>query len=194
MTNSSFDFASARQAMVDSQLRPQGVNDPAVVEAMAAVPREQFVPEGSGPLAYLDRPVPVGGGRALSPPAATGLLLTALAPRAGQKALVVGSVPGYAAAVLERIGCAVSDGSVEKGHPASAPYDLIVVDGGIAGLPEPLVAQLRDGGQIGFASIDRGLSRLMIGRKSGGSLGLRSVADIGVPAIPGIERPRAFTF
>jgi len=180
--------------MVDSQLRPQGVNDPGVIEAMATVPREQFVPAASGALAYLDRPVPAGEGRMLSPPAATGLLLTALAPRASQKALVVGAVPGYAAAVLARIGCVVSEGAADRGNAAQAPYDLIVVDGAVAEIPQPLIDQLRDGGQIGFAKVDRGLTRLVVGRKSGGALGLRSIADIGVPAMPGVERPRAFTF
>ncbi|WP_281389417.1 hypothetical protein [Sphingomonas sediminicola] len=61
------DFAAARQAMVDSQLRPVGVNDPAVIEAMSAIPREKFVPDEQKPLAYVDGPIPLGDGRALPP-------------------------------------------------------------------------------------------------------------------------------
>ena len=49
------DFAAARAAMIDSQLRPQGVTDPAVLAAMGALPREKFVPEARAPLAYFDR-------------------------------------------------------------------------------------------------------------------------------------------
>ena len=64
--------------MVDSQLRPVGVNDPAVIEAMSAVPREKFVPDEQKPLAYVDRSIPLGDGRALPAPAVLGRLLTAL--------------------------------------------------------------------------------------------------------------------
>ncbi|MFL6763216.1 MAG: protein-L-isoaspartate O-methyltransferase family protein, partial [Sphingomicrobium sp.] len=71
------DYAAARQAMVDSQLRPQGVNDPAVIAAMSLVPRELFVPESERPLAYADRAIPLGEGRAMPAPEVPGLLLTA---------------------------------------------------------------------------------------------------------------------
>ena len=72
------DFAQARRAMVDSQLRPQAVTDPLVVAAMATVPREAFVPQGSAAIAYIDRMVPLGNGRSLSPPASLGRMLTEL--------------------------------------------------------------------------------------------------------------------
>src|SRR5688572_32018141 len=98
------DYVAARQAMVDSQLRPQGVNDPAVIEAMSLVPREQFLPDEQKPLAYIDRALPIGEGRALPAPAVTGLLLTALAPVRGERALVIGSGTGYSAAVLTEMG------------------------------------------------------------------------------------------
>src|SRR5688572_9720914 len=70
MTQPMPDFAAARRAMIDSQLRPQGVTDPAVLSAMAAVPREEFVPDSVRPLAYGDRPIDLGDGQALMPPAA----------------------------------------------------------------------------------------------------------------------------
>ena len=88
------DFAAARQAMVDSQLRPQGVNDPSVIAAMSLVPRERFVPDDQKPLAYVDRSIPLGEGRALPAAAVLGLLLTALAPIRGERALVVGAGTG----------------------------------------------------------------------------------------------------
>ena len=58
--------------MVESQLRPQGVTDAPVIAAMAAIPREKFVPEQARPLAYIDRAMPLGGGRFLPPPAVLG--------------------------------------------------------------------------------------------------------------------------
>ena len=190
------DYSAARQAMVDGQLRPQGVNDPAVIAAMSSVPRERFVPEAVRPLAYLDRSLPLGDGRTLSPPEALGLLLTAVGPRQGERALVIGTGTGYAAAVLAELGVTVTavEVNLEAGDPAGAPYDFILIDGAVAYMPDALVDQLADGGRIGFAQIDRGVSRLMFGRKAAGSLGVHSLADVGVPALPGFTRPRAFTF
>ena len=93
--------------MIDSQLRPQGVSDPAVLLAMATVPREQFLPDQSRPLAYVDRAVAVGPGRFLSAPAVLGQLLTQMAPERGQRALVVGAGTGYSAALLAAMGLEV---------------------------------------------------------------------------------------
>jgi hypothetical protein len=73
----------------ESQLRPQGVNDPAVITAMSLVPREEFVPDVQRQLAYVDGAVPLGDGRALPAAVVTGLLLTVLAPMPGQTALAV---------------------------------------------------------------------------------------------------------
>src|SRR5437762_10742058 len=101
------DFAAARAAMVESQLRPQGVSDPAVLRAMASVPREQFLPDHSRPLAYVDRAVAIGPGRFLAAPAVLGQLLTQMAPERDQRALVVGAGTGYSAAVLTAMGLEV---------------------------------------------------------------------------------------
>ena len=208
------DYAAARQAMVDSQLRPQGVNDPAVLAAISAVPRERFVPEHSRPLAYIDRAVAIGGGRMLSEPSVLGLLLTEMAPVRGERALVVGAGTGYSAAVLGKMGLDVVavesspelavqardngveivEAPLEAGHKARAPYDLILIDGAVEYIPEPLIRQLADGGRLGAALIDRGVTRLIVGRKAGGGFGYHSIADAGVAVLPGFTRPRAFTF
>src|SRR5829696_7558887 len=102
------DFTAARQAMVDSQLRPEGVNDPALVAAMGAVPRERFVPQEARAIAYNDRAIPLGGGRSLSAPTSLGLLLTGMEPLPGDRALVVGAATGYSAAVLSAMGLEVT--------------------------------------------------------------------------------------
>jgi protein-L-isoaspartate(D-aspartate) O-methyltransferase len=208
------DFTAARQAMVDSQLRPQGVNDPAVIAAMSLVPRELFVPEGQKDLAYVDRGIPLGQGRAMAAPAVVGLLLTALEVDRGEKALVVGSGSGYSAAILaemgahpvalesspelaaaaRRNGLEVAEGPLEAGHGAGAPYDVILIDGAVEFIPDELVAQLRENGRLGASLIDQGITRLIVGRKAGGGFGFHSIADSATPALPGFERPRAFTF
>ena len=208
------DFAAARQAMVDSQLRPQGVNDPAVIAAMSLVPREAFVPEGQRPLAYIDRALPIGPGRSMPPAAVVGLLLTALTVDRGESALVVGAGTGYAASVLAEMGVRVTalesspelaaaarkhgvnvvEGPLEVGYPANAPYDFILIDGAVEMIPDALVAQLKEGGRIVAAFVDQGITRLIAGRKAGGGFAFHSIADSATPALPGFQRPRAFTF
>lgn len=208
------DFAAARSAMIDSQLRPQGVSDRAVLDAMGSVAREKFLPPHTRPLAYVDRAVLMGDGRFLPPPAVLGQLLTQMAPLSGQHALVVGGGTGYSAAVLGAIGLAVTalesstelaavarslgidvvEGALDSGHARAAPYDQILVDGAIEYIPDALVDQLADGGTLGAALVERGVTRLIVGRKAGGGFGYLSLSDAGVPLLPGFTRPRAFTF
>ena len=208
------DFSLARRAMVDSQLRPQGVTDRGVLAAMGRVERERFVPENARALAYFDRSVNLGDGRSMMSPAALGRLLSEAKPRAGQKALVIGSATGYSAAVLSAIGLdvialeadeALSSspaaegvgtivGELAKGWPKAAPYDLILIDGAAEEIPAELARQLAPEGVLAGAVIDRGIARLVIGAAANGALGLRSIADSDVGPLPGFERPRAFTF
>jgi len=193
MTQPLPDFAAARRAMVDSQLRPEGVTDPAILAAMASVPREQFVPEAMRPLAYIDRPLDLGDGKALMAPATLAKLLTELEPRTGERALVAGSGSAYAAKVLEALGVEVelandTDGS-GKGN-----YDLILIDGAVEEIPSGLIARLAPDGRLGTAIDDNGVTRLAVGRNAGGVLGLRRFADAEVPRLPAFARPRGFTF
>lgn len=208
------DFAAARRAMIESQLRPVGVSDAAVLEAMDKVPRERFVPEDNRPLAYADRSLAIGGGRFIPAPAVLGQLLTQMVPKKGERALVIGAGTGYSAAVLAAIGCDVValecspelaerarelgirtvEGPLESGHKAGAPYDLILFDGAVEYLPEPIIAQLADGGRLGAALADRGIIRLIVGQKVGDAFGHLSIADAGVAPLPGFSRPQGFRF
>ena len=208
------DFAAARRAMVESQLRPLGVTDPAVLEAMGAVERERFVAEDARPLAYADRSVAIGNGRYLPAPSVLGQLLTQMMPEKGQRALVVGAGTGYSAAVLalmgldvtalesdaglaaraRDLGAAVHHGHLEQGHKKGAPYDQILIDGAVEYIPEAIIEQLGEGARLGTALTDRGITRLIVGRKSGIAFGYLSIADAGVPLLPGFICPKAFTF
>ena len=208
------DFAAARRAMVENQLRPQGVTDPAVLDAMASVERERFLPSHTRPLAYVDRAVAIGDGRFLAAPAALGQLLSEMMPTPDERALVVGSGTGYSAAVLAHIGLDVValessaelvktarelgvdtvEGPLDAGWRKGSPYGLILIEGAVEHIPETIVAQLGEGGRLGTALIDRGITRLIVGRKTGGAFGYLSIGDAGIPALPGFMRPRAFTF
>ncbi len=193
MTQPLPDFAAARRAMIDSQLRPQGVSDPAVLAAMGSVPREEFVPEAVRPLAYSDRPLDLGGGKAMMPPSALASLVTALEPRSGERALVVGSGNGYAARVLEALGLKV-DQADAGGASAKSGYDVILIDGAVGEVPAGLAGRLVPNGRLATGIDDNGVTRLAVGRVSAGVLGLRRFADSEVPVLPGFSRPRAFTF
>jgi protein-L-isoaspartate(D-aspartate) O-methyltransferase len=208
------DYAAAREAMVECQLRPQGVTDAAVLEAMGRVRRERFLPTHTRPMAYVDRAVAIGDGRFLAAPAVLGQLLTQMMPRLGEKVLVVGAGTGYSAAILTAMGLdvvavesgaglaavareqsvEVVEGPLEAGFVSAAPYDLILIDGAAEYIPEAIIEQLADGGRLGAAIVDRGITRLIIGRKAGGAFGYLSIGDAGVPALPGLSRAKEFTF
>jgi protein-L-isoaspartate(D-aspartate) O-methyltransferase len=208
------DFSLARRAMVDSQLRPEAVTDRGVLAAMASVEREAFVPQEAKALAYFDRPLRLTKDRAMMPPAALGRLLSELAPRAGERALIVGSGSGYSAALLQAIGLQVvaleSDeelaasardagietvtGDLAEGWRKGAFYDLILIDGAVEEIPGAIIKQLAPQGRLAGAIIDHGVTRLVVGRAAAGSFGIRSLADADVDTLPGFERPRAFTF
>ncbi len=207
-------FAEARAAMVDSQLRAEGVTDPALLEAMGTIPRERFVPDGLLPIAYSDRAIPIAAGRVMMPPAALAQLIQALVPMAGDRALVIGAGTGYSAAVLAHLGLAVTaleslpalaalardngvevvEAPLEAGHKAGAPFDVILIDGGVEQVPDPIVAQLAEGGRLATMVCQRGVGRLAVGTRAGKAFGLRPFADTSLPVLPGFARAHSFVF
>ena len=200
--------------MVESQLRPQGVTDPRVLDAMASVQRENFLPDRTRPLAYVDRSVAIGDGRFLPSPAVLGRLLTEMMLEPGQHVLVVGAGTGYSSAVLNHAGLSVValessaeladrardlgidvvEGPLATGWKKLAPYDRILIDGAVESIPDTIVDQLADGGRLGTGLVDRGITRLTVGRKAGGAFGYLSLGDAGTPTLPGFSKPEAFTF
>jgi protein-L-isoaspartate(D-aspartate) O-methyltransferase len=203
-----------RNAMVDSQLRPSDVNDPRVIAAMAKVERESFVPVERRAMAYTDRPVRLAGGRALNPPVATGRLLTEASVKTGDKVLLIGAATGYAAALLVAMGAkvtaveedaalaalakaagiAVIEAPLGGGAATAAPYDVIIVDGAVEDLPSELVEQLVEGGRLVTGLLERGVTRLCTGRKSGSAFGLVSLADMEMVVLPGFAKSKGFVF
>src|ERR1700761_6535364 len=150
-------FAAARENMVNSQIRPNRVIDPRILAAMRRIPRERFVPARATALAYTDKDVPLGNGRFLMEPMVLARLLQAAMLRENERVLVVAAGPGYGAAVLaacatrvtaleedadliaiarsllpaEAPGVALVTGPLGAGWPATAPYDLIVIEGAV---------------------------------------------------------------
>jgi protein-L-isoaspartate(D-aspartate) O-methyltransferase len=211
-------FEPMRRAMVASQLRTTGVNDPRVVAAMGEVPRERFVPAERLALAYADALVPVAPGRALNPPMALGRLLTEARLGGHERALVIGAATGYSAAVLARLvasvvaleeddelaafagkalagsGVELVKGPLARGYAKGGPYDFILIDGAVEIVPLPIVAQVADGGEIALAVLEEGVSRLAIGRVVAGAFGTTIFADAETASLPGFAKPRGFSF
>lgn len=169
------DFKEQRDRMVDEQIAARGVRDPAVLEAMRAVPREQFVAEGLRESAYADEPLPIEHDQTISQPFVVAAMIEAVRPRPGERALEIGTGSGYAAAVLAKIVGEVYTverlaGLVESargrlaalgyanvhvrhangtlGWSEHAPYDVIIVTAGGPKVPQPLLDQLAVGGRL----------------------------------------------
>jgi protein-L-isoaspartate(D-aspartate) O-methyltransferase len=190
------DFKLARRAMVDSQLRPEGVTNRAVLAAMGTVAREDYVPSAARAFAYFDRSIALDDGTSLMPPAALGRLLSELDPQPGERALVIGG-GGYSAALLEAVGLSVTAKSpadaLASGKP-KASVDLLLFDGAVDHIPDALVARLAPGGRIGAAIVDRGVTRLAIARLANGQPAWRTIGDAAVSPLAGFDRPPVFTF
>ncbi len=169
------DYANARKRMVQTQIRAMGVRDEKVLAAMSKVPRHLFVPEAYRPLAYADGPLPIGQGQTISQPYIVAFMTEALGLSPSDRVLEVGTGSGYQAAVLaelvrevysieiipelgnsagkrlEKLGyrnVAVRIGDGYLGWPEKAPFDAIIVTAAAGRIPEPLVAQLKDGGTL----------------------------------------------
>jgi protein-L-isoaspartate(D-aspartate) O-methyltransferase len=125
-------FSTARQKMVDGQVRPSDVTDIRILDAMLAVPREAFVPENKRALAYLDLDLDVSEGgaarRFLIQPAVLAKMLQAAEIREADHVLVVGCATGYAAAVIAKFARSVTATESEPALAAKA-RDILAQNG-----------------------------------------------------------------
>ncbi|WP_420146311.1 protein-L-isoaspartate O-methyltransferase family protein [Sphingobium sp.] len=206
------NYSSMRTAMVESQLRTSDVDDQRVIAVMAKVPREEFVPADRRAMTYIDRPIPLDGGRSLNPPLVTGRLLKEAQVEAGDKVLLIGAATGYAAALLAELGAQVTAveeeggtdfavpgvtvvrGALHAGAAAGAPYDVLFIDGAVEEVPATLVQQLADNGRVVTGIVDRAVTRLCSGRVVGGVLGMSSLVDMEMVTLPGFGATKGFVF
>jgi protein-L-isoaspartate(D-aspartate) O-methyltransferase len=169
------DFAGQRQGMVDRQLRRRGIHDERVLQAMAEVPREAFVPESERRRAYADSALPIGEGQTISQPWIVAAICQAMALRGEERVLEVGTGSGYSAAVLARLAAEVISierqpelariaaerlaelgfgnvalivGDGTRGCPERAPFDAIAVHATAPAPPETLLSELGPGGRL----------------------------------------------
>jgi protein-L-isoaspartate(D-aspartate) O-methyltransferase len=204
-TGRQIDFDEERRRMVSEQIEARGVTDPAVLEALRAVPRHEFVlPEHRG-LAYADRPLPIGLDQTISQPYIVGLMTQLLEPEPDDRVLEVGTGSGYQAAVAARLvdqvysiellpelarsaaarlirlgvtNVEVRAGDGYLGWPAHAPFDGILVTAGADHVPPPLVEQLAPGARMVIPVDDDegGQVLQVLEKRADGSIDVRDVA------------------
>jgi protein-L-isoaspartate(D-aspartate) O-methyltransferase len=169
------DFAAAREAMIDRQLKRRGITEKPIIDAFRAVPREAFVSPDYALLAYGDHPLPIEAGQTISQPYIVALMIQAAGIGAGDVVLEIGAGSGYAAAVISRIAAKVVaierqhelvevararlerlgydnveiiEGDGTTGCPQQAPFDAILAAASGSHVPQQLIDQLAQGGRL----------------------------------------------
>lgn len=190
------DPAAARRAMIDSQLRTSGINQPAVLAAMAAVAREDFVPAAARAHAYIDRAIPLDASHALPAPLVQAAILAQAMPAPGERALVV-SQAGYLAALVEAMGAsveAIDAAAATSGKGAAQGFDLLLIDGAVDQIPDGLLRCLRDGGRVVTGLAKGAVTSLAAGTKANGTVALSSLAELGIPVLHEFAAPKSWSF
>ena len=215
-------FEVARSHMLESQLRPNKVTDDRVLNAFASIRRELFVPEHLRPVAYIDEDLPLGGGRYLMEPMVAARLLQEAAITRTDAALIVGAGTGYEAALTALLArnvlaleedpelarqarttlvehaiasVSVVEGPLREGYRARAPYDVILVGGGVFEIPPEIATQLADGGRLlAVVKPANAMGRATLVTRAGGVFARRVIFDAATPTLPGFAPKPAFEF
>ncbi|MEX5727105.1 protein-L-isoaspartate(D-aspartate) O-methyltransferase [Rhodovulum iodosum] len=215
------DFTARRIAMVDTQVRPSDVTRLPIIQAMLEVPREVYVPDSQREAAYVGENLALGGGRVILDPRTLSKMLEEVAIQPDELVLDIGSALGYSAAVIARLAqtavaveedsdmareaegllseqgvdnAAVVTGPLAEGAERYAPYDVIVVEGGIERFPPALEAQLRPGGRAVAVFMEGQLGVCRLGYKGAGGMSWRFIFNASAPVLPGFARVPAFEF
>lgn len=216
------DYAAARANMVETQIRTNRVSDPAVMAALAEVPREVFVPKPMRGVAYVDEALDVGGGRFIMEPLVLGRLLMGAGIQPTDVVLCVGDATGYATAVVSKLAqtvvalecdadwagrasqslsdlgvdnAAVVRGALDQGYATQAPYDVILFAGAVSEVPAAICRQLADGGRlVGVVSATSGLGKGTLVVRVGDTFGRRVLFDAAAPMLPGFAAKPKFVF
>jgi len=208
------DWATERQRMVNQQLRARDIRSPRVLDAMLAVPRHLFIPEGNRGEAYDDSPVPIGYGQTISQPYIVAFMTQALDIGPGDRVLEIGTGSGYQAAVLASLArqvysvevvppladraretltalgyrnIEVRTGNGYLGWPEQAPFDRIMVTAAPDEVPEALVQQLKIDGLMAVP-VGTFMQELRILRRT--AEGTETLNTLPVRFVPMTNKPR----
>ena len=218
-----------RRNMILGQLFTNEIRNKDIFSAMVNVPREAFVPEMLHGAAYVDEDLFMGNGRYLLAPLTFARLLDLAEITPSCRVLNIGCHTGYSAAVLARLSAMVvatdTDSSaleqarlhlnhmrvtnvtlqpvkaLPDGYAPAAPYDVILINGAINFISEPLAAQLAPGGRLvcvrNVASrpgVKAGLGKGLLIKRIDQKLQYREYFDAGCALLPGFEQGESFTF
>jgi protein-L-isoaspartate(D-aspartate) O-methyltransferase len=190
------DFALTRDIMVQSQIIPEEVSNPRILEAFKVIPRERFVPRQLSRVAYMDCNYSFKKGRILLRPATLAKLINALNPQPSDKILYLACATGYGPAILGQLDSRVfaldSDesftteaeqiindlqlptvevilGPLAEGWEQEAPFDKILIEGCVERLPKSLITQLKEEGEIVTIKSkgDQGMQAVKLIKKKG---------------------------
>ena len=216
------NFEKARFNMVEQQIRPWEVLDPNVLDLLMTVKREEFVPEKSRALAFADVEIPIGHGQVMLKPVIEGKILQALQLNRADSVLEIGTGSGFFAALLAartewvrsieidpelvRFASAnlsrnkvdnviVEEGDGAQGWPSRAPYDVIVMSGGLPFLPQALLEQLKVGGRL-FAFVGEApvMKARLVTCEAEGRYRSEDVFETLVPMLKNAPRHETFRF
>ncbi|WP_347139736.1 protein-L-isoaspartate O-methyltransferase [Paracoccus sp. SSK6] len=213
------DFAARRTMMVDTQVRPNDVTKFPVIEAMLAVPMEDFVPPARRAVAYSGENLDLGEGRVLLEPRTLGKMIDMLDLQPENLVLDLGCGYGYSSAVIARMvqavvaiedseemaaeaerrlseagvfNVAVLNAPLREGAPKQGPYDAILIGGGVEEVPAAILDQLKEGGRIVALFLEGALGVVRIGHSIGGRVNWRYGFNALAPLLPGFQRERGF--
>lgn len=215
------DYAVAREAMVDTQVRTSDVTRYSIIDAMLRVPRELFVPKARRDVAYAEAEIPLAPGRAMPTARTLAKMLDAAEIRRSDLVLELAPGTGYSTALIARMAAAVvaiepdeglaaqatealqrleainaviTHGDPTAGDPPHGPYDVIFVNGAVERVPEALTDQLKDGGRLVAIFLERGVGQCRVVLRVGDTLATRYAFDATAPLVPGFEAKRVFAF
>ena len=216
------NFESARHHMIEQQLRPWCITDPEVIEQLYADRRENFVPEAYRALAFADVEIPLGHGATMLPPKLEGRILQALAGMPLRRVLEVGAGSGHMAALLAQraqevwtieiepaladlartnlANAEIDNVHVETGDGLAglrdqAPFDAIVLSGGVREIPRLLIDQLAEGGRlVAFVPLPGQEPLMALRLLKRGTGDARSSEDLLETIVPMLRQPAAKRF
>lgn len=213
------DFAARRVMMVDTQVRPSDVTKFPIIAAMLAIAREDFVPTALRETAYVGEPIDLGQGRIMLDARVLAKMLDALDIQPDELVLDIACGYGYSSAVIARLAeaviavessetmaqeaqkrlaeaqadnVAVIAGPLQGGNAKNAPFDVIVIQGGVQDIPAALLAQLKPGGRIAAIFMDGALGAVKIGHKSKTDVTWRFAFNAALPVLDGFDTKPQF--